>query len=161
MKPNEYGSFLGGGSQGQELHVPDEQGRSYDGEAVNVALKRERDMILARQTAQALAVKLGFSKTEVTLIASVISDLAREIFNQGSTGEMELKQVRQEQKIGIQLSVKASSASLSIFRMPQNHDSSSGSSTLELRGFARYMDEVIITYASGESAAITAIKWRR
>lgn len=125
----------------------------------NVPLKRERDMVLARQAARALALKLGFSKTEAILIASVVSDLTRQILDQGSTGEIVLKQVKQQQNIGIQLAVKASRpASLSIFRRP---DSSSGSSGPKLRGFARCMDEIIVTYPSGEDATVTAIRWKR
>lgn len=59
--------------------------------AVQVAIGSARDLVQARQRGRELAVTLGFSSTQATLIAAVISELARNIVEYAGRGEIILR----------------------------------------------------------------------
>lgn len=58
---------------------------------IRVKIASERDLVDARQQGRALAATLGFSSTRATLIASVISELARNIVEYAGSGEIQLR----------------------------------------------------------------------
>src|SRR5574340_1404407 len=57
---------------------------------VVVALKAPDDIVAARHAGRDLAVDLGFSLTDVTMIATAISEVARNIINYAGQGEIRL-----------------------------------------------------------------------
>jgi len=61
-----------------------------DGE-VQVAINSDQDIILARQKGRALAAELGFAASDATVIATAISELARNIVSYARRGEIALK----------------------------------------------------------------------
>ncbi len=58
---------------------------------IRVKIASERDLVDARQQGRQLAATLGFSSTRATLIASVISELARNIVEYAGSGEIQLR----------------------------------------------------------------------
>ena len=66
-----------------------------------VPIRSDLDIIVARQRGRELAAQLGFSDTDLTLIATAISELARNIVLYAKSGEIALKAVRQGDKRGI------------------------------------------------------------
>jgi serine/threonine-protein kinase RsbT len=58
---------------------------------IRVKISSERDLVDARQQGRQLAAALGFSSTRATLIASVISELARNIVEYAGSGEIQLR----------------------------------------------------------------------
>lgn len=58
--------------------------------AATVVVSESDDVIAARQQARVLAEKLGFSSTDVTLIATAVSEVARNIVEHAGTGSIEL-----------------------------------------------------------------------
>lgn len=59
--------------------------------AVQVPIGSARDLVQARQQGRELASTLGFSSTQATLIAAVISELARNIVEYAGRGEIVLR----------------------------------------------------------------------
>src|SRR5437899_12749982 len=55
-----------------------------------ISIQRDQDLVAARQKGRALAQQLGFSNSNLTLIATAISELARNILLYAKTGEMTL-----------------------------------------------------------------------
>lgn len=58
--------------------------------AIHVAIGSSKDLVGARQEGRSLAGTLGFSSTQATLVASVISELARNIVEYAGKGEIVL-----------------------------------------------------------------------
>lgn len=59
--------------------------------AVQVPIGSAKDLVQARQQGRELASALGFSSTQATLIAAVISELARNIVEYAGCGEIDLR----------------------------------------------------------------------
>jgi serine/threonine-protein kinase RsbT len=58
---------------------------------VRVQISCTEDVVQARQQGRALAVDIGFSRSEATLIAAAISELARNIVKYAGRGEIVLR----------------------------------------------------------------------
>jgi serine/threonine-protein kinase RsbT len=56
-----------------------------------IPISADKDVVLARQQGRLLALQLGFSTSEATLIAMAISELSRNIVSYAGTGTVTLK----------------------------------------------------------------------
>ncbi len=63
-------------------------GASAEAHEIRVAVGASEDVVQARQQGRSLAVSLGFSPSEATLMAAAISELARNIVKYASHGEI-------------------------------------------------------------------------
>src|SRR6516162_7946436 len=66
-----------------------------------IPIASDLDIVRARQTGRTEASKLGFSSTDLTLIATAISELARNIVMYAKEGEIVVRLVRSTEKRGI------------------------------------------------------------
>src|SRR5215469_4301138 len=66
-----------------------------------VAINSAADIVIARQKVRALAVEMGFRGSELTLIATAVSEVARNIITYAKRGEMVLKSAQQNGKMGL------------------------------------------------------------
>ena len=66
-----------------------------------VAILSEADIVTARQQGRTLAARLGFSLTEATLVATVISELARNILMYAGSGTIVLQTIDDRTPRGI------------------------------------------------------------
>lgn len=130
-------------------------------EEVEVAISSDRDIVLARQTGRGMAVELGFSSVDATLIATAISELARNIVSYARRGKIILRGIHASSRVGIL--VVASDEGPGILDVRQalkDGFSTSGSLGLGLPGVRRLMDEFVITSQSGQGTTVKVKKWR-
>ncbi|HEU4615665.1 MAG TPA: anti-sigma regulatory factor [Kofleriaceae bacterium] len=127
-----------------------------------VAIQREADIVLARQAGRQLAAELGFSTTEQTLIATAISEVARNIVVYAVQGEIVLTRTDEAGRVGIQ--VEAIDAGPGI----DNKDlalrdgySTKNSLGLGLPGARRLMDDFALESEVGRGTHVTMRKWKR
>jgi serine/threonine-protein kinase RsbT len=127
-----------------------------------VAIQREADIVLARQAGRQLAAELGFSTTEQTLIATAISEVARNIVVYAVQGEIVLTRTDEGGRVGIQ--VEAIDAGPGI----DNKDlalrdgySTKNSLGLGLPGARRLMDDFTLESEVGRGTHVTMRKWKR
>ena len=66
-----------------------------------MSIRTEVDVVIARQRGHELASKLRFSSSELTLIATAISEVARNIVIYAGTGEIVIRIVEQGQRRGL------------------------------------------------------------
>src|SRR5829696_7771424 len=66
-----------------------------------ISVASDRDILPARAEGRALADELGFSRTDCTLIATAISEVARNILVHAGSGELELRASREDRRYGI------------------------------------------------------------
>ena len=132
-----------------------------DGE-IQVAINSDQDIILARQKGRALATEMGFAQCDATLIATAISELARNIVSYARTGQITLKTVNGGNRQG--LAIIASDRGPGILDVPQalrDGFSTSGSLGMGLPGVRRLMDEFEITSQPDQGTTVVIKKWKQ
>jgi serine/threonine-protein kinase RsbT len=132
-----------------------------NGEVV-IPIKADGDVLVARQRARELAKPLKFSSSEITLIATAISEVARNIVTYAKHGEIVLTLVTQGRRRGIRVVAHDQGPGIeNIERAMQDGFSTSSSLGLGLPGSKRLMDEFDIVSALGKGTTVTMTKWER
>lgn len=127
---------------------------------IRVAIESDADIVTARERGRALAVQFGFSPTDAVLIATSISELARNIVLYAKRGEIRLEQITGNKGTGIQvIAADKGPGILDINLALQVGYSTSGGFGLGLPGVRRLMDEFQIESQVGHGTTVTAKKW--
>ena len=134
---------------------------SGPGEVV-VPIRADVDVVIARQKIRALVSDLRFSASELTLIATAISEVARNIVSYAGSGEIVMRVVRQGQRRGITVVARDKGPGIAdIERAMEDGFSTSRGLGLGLPGSKRLMDEFELVSEVGEGTEITMTKWER
>jgi serine/threonine-protein kinase RsbT len=129
---------------------------------IRVFVTSDADIVLARQRGRALAATLGFSASEATLIATVISELARNIVLYAGQGEVIVKQLERGARIGVSVVARDEGPGIpDVDHVMQAGYSTSGGLGLGLPGVRRLMDEFEIVSQVDKGTCVTARKWTR
>jgi len=129
--------------------------------SIRVPIHSDKDIVSARQEGRSVALKLGFSETDSTLIATAISELARNIVTYARHGEIRIRNLSNSSRQGIQVIAKDSGPGISNLRLAlQDGYSTSGSLGLGLPGVRRLVDEFTIDSQAGEGTVVTIKKWK-
>jgi serine/threonine-protein kinase RsbT len=127
-----------------------------------VEIRADADVLLARQKARELAKSLKFSGSELTLIATAISEIARNIVTYAKRGQIVLRLVSQGRRRGIRVVAKDEGPGIvDIARAMEDGYSTSSSLGLGLPGSKRLMDEFDIVSTIGKGTTVTMTKWER
>jgi signal transduction histidine kinase len=127
---------------------------------ITVPISSEHDIVAARHQGRALALALRFSPPQVTLIATAISELARNIVASAEKGEIRLTAVPESGREGIQVVARHRGSDVRDGRLAlRSVLSKSGGLGLGLPGVKRVSDEFDIV--SDEQPGMTAVfrKW--
>ncbi len=129
---------------------------------IRVAVISDTDVLNARQRGRALAAQLGFSSVDLTLIATAISEIARNMASYAQHGEMLFKPSQHGRKRGIVVIACDQGPGIpDLDRAMQDGYSTSGSLGLGLPGARRLMDDFEITSEVGKGTCVTMKKWTR
>jgi len=127
-----------------------------------VVINSDQDIVAARQRGRALAGELGFSATDSTLIATAISELARNIVSYARKGEITLKTIHGSSRHGILVVASDDGPGIPDVRQAMRDGfSTSGSLGLGLPGVRRLMDEFQIASQPGRGTTVTVKKWKQ
>lgn len=129
---------------------------------LRVAIKSDQDIVLARQKGKAMAIELGFSSGEATLIATTISELARNIISYAGEGQILLRAVQGTKRTGLSVTAADEGPGIpDIQQAMRDGFSTSGSLGIGLPGVRRLMDEFEITSQPNRGTTVTVKKWRQ
>jgi serine/threonine-protein kinase RsbT len=129
---------------------------------VRVPIQREGDIVLARQRGRELAKLSGFSSTDQTLVATAISEVARNIVAYATSGEVVLHALEEQGRRGIMVVARDEGPGISDTRLAmQDGYSTAKSLGLGLPGAKRIMDEFDLDSVAGRGTVITMKKWVR
>lgn len=132
-----------------------------NGEVV-VPIRADADVLLARQKARELAKPLKFSPSEITLIATAISEVARNIVTYAKQGEIVLRLVSKGPRRGIRVVAQDGGPGIAdLARAMEDGFSTSSSLGLGLPGSKRLMDDFDIVSTLGKGTTVTMTKWER
>ena len=129
---------------------------------VRVQIEREADIVLARQAGRQLAAQLGFSSTDQTLIATAISEVARNIVVYAQHGEIVLNRADDAGRVGIQVVAIDQGPGIDNKEMAMRDGYSTKNSLgLGLPGARRLMDDFALDSEVGRGTTVTMTKWKR
>jgi len=129
-------------------------------DVVQIAIRSDSDIVMVRQQARALAKELGFSASDLTLIATALSELARNIVEYAQQGEIILSQIKQGELRGLVIVARDSGPGIADIERAMLDGYSTGKGLgLGLPGAKRLMDEFEITSCAGQGTTIKATKW--
>lgn len=125
-------------------------------------IERDVDVVTARQEGRALALLLGFSSGDATVVATAISELARNIVLYAKGGEIVITLAEQGSRRGLKITARDEGTGIrDVERVLRRGYSTSGGLGLGLPGVRRMMDEFELVSQSGKGTVVTVKKWRR
>jgi serine/threonine-protein kinase RsbT len=128
---------------------------------VNVAICEDEDLVPARAQARALAERLGFSRTDATMIATAVSELARNIVVHVGQGEIALRALEDERRRGLVVIAHDTGPGIpDVEAALRDGYAGRGGLGLGLPGARRLMDEFSIVSERGSGTTVTMTKWR-
>jgi serine/threonine-protein kinase RsbT len=126
-----------------------------------VAIASDEDMVKARAEGRALAAQLGFSRTDATLVATAISEVARNIVVHAGHGEVVLRPVYDSHRYGLVVVARDSGPGIRDLEAAMRDGvGSPGGLGLGLPGAKRLMDEFHLDSRLGAGTTVTMKKWR-
>ncbi|KAB8137950.1 anti-sigma regulatory factor [Gracilibacillus oryzae] len=127
-----------------------------------VHIKKEWDIVGARQMGREKAKELGFGTVDQARIATAISELARNIYLYAETGKIYYEVVSDLNRVGLKIIASDNGPGISdISKMMEDGFSTSGGLGAGLPGVKRLMDDFDIDSEENNGTTITAIKWVR
>jgi serine/threonine-protein kinase RsbT len=131
-------------------------------EDMRVAVSRDADIVTARQLGRELAAKVGFVGSDLTLIATAISEVARNIISYADNGEILLGATSRDGREGLLVVAQDHGPGIPDIDLAMRDGYSTGRSLgLGLPGARRLMDEFEIVSELGRGTTVTMRKWRR
>jgi serine/threonine-protein kinase RsbT len=129
---------------------------------MHIPIRSESDIVLARQNGRSIAVAAGFSGSDLTVIATAISEVARNIVTYAKKGEIQISPVSDMGKTGLLIIASDEGPGIADISLAlQDGYSTSRSLGLGLPGVRRLMDEFSIDSEVGKGTTVTLKKWKR
>ena len=129
-------------------------------EEVSSPIESDADTVTARQAGRDMALRLGFTRTDATFIATAISEIARNITVHAGAGEIVVGELNEEGRTGLVVVARDEGPGIAdveaVMRRDYRSDIGLG---MGIWGAMRLMDEVDITSAPGEGTTVTMKKW--
>lgn len=130
------------------------------GDPVQVDVVVAGDIVLARQRGRDLALELGFSGSEVTLIAAAVSEIARNMVEHAAGGVMSFERTTRGRRRGIQIVARDQGPGIPNVAQAMQYGFSSGDGCgLGLPAARWLMDEFLIASKVGAGTTVTMKKW--
>ena len=127
---------------------------------VRVPIESDADLVSARAEARAMAERLGFPRPDPTLIATAISEVARNIVVHVGRGEIVLRPLEEKTRYGLVVIARDRGDGIRDVDAALRDDySGRGGLGLGLSGARRLMDEFDIA-SDADGTTVTMKKWR-
>jgi serine/threonine-protein kinase RsbT len=121
----------------------------------------DADIVPARARGRALANELGFSRIDATLVATAISEIARNIVVHAGRGEIELKPAYEPDRRGVVVVARDEGPGIrDVDTALREGFGTKGGLGLGLPGVRRIMDEFSIQTAPNQGTTVTMHMWR-
>ena len=125
-----------------------------------VPIEHDGDIVTARQKGRELAAASGLSMTDQTLIATAISEVARNIVVYAGRGEVVLTPLEDDGRRGVMVVARDEGPGIVNPELAMRDGYSSGNTLgMGLPGARRLMDEFELSTALGKGTTITMKKW--
>lgn len=128
---------------------------------VRLAINSDGDLVTARAEGRALAQRLGFPRPDPTLIATAISEIARNMLVHVGEGEIILKPSEEANRCGlVVIAIDHGPGIRDVEAALRDDYSGRGGLGLGMPGARRLMDEFEVASDPETGTAVTMRKWR-
>jgi serine/threonine-protein kinase RsbT len=129
---------------------------------LRVLIRSDADVLIARQRGRELARNAGLTSSDLTLVATAISELARNIFKYARQGEVLVGPLSDGGRRGIVIQARDEGPGIADVGLAmQDGYSTAGGLGLGLPGTKRLMDDFEIHSEIGRGTTVVAKKWVR
>jgi len=128
-----------------------------------IPIESDADVVTARQRARELAAAMDMTSTDQTLLATAISEVARNITTYAGRGEVYVSVVRDAAgREGVRVIARDEGPGIAdVERALQDGYTTGGGLGLGLPGARRLVDEFAIDTAPSRGTTVTLTKWSR
>jgi serine/threonine-protein kinase RsbT len=131
-----------------------------DDRTVQLPIDSDEHIVDARAEGRALATQLGFSRTDATLIATAISEVARNILVHAGSGEVAMRPEVGERRCGLVVVASDSGPGIrDVEAAMQEGFGTKGGLGLGLPGAKRIMDDFSVQ-TGGRGTTVEMAMWR-
>jgi serine/threonine-protein kinase RsbT len=125
-----------------------------------VTIRSAADIVAARQQGRTIAMAYGFTGSDLTVIATAISELARNILEHAATGEIVLAFSRGRERPGMLIVARDRGPGIpDLGRALQDGFTTGKGLGFGLPGVRRLMDEFEIDTQPGQGTVVSVKKW--
>lgn len=125
-----------------------------------VAINCAADIVTARQKGRTLAMELGFNGSDLTLIATAISEVARNIVDHAKRGEIFLEPIQQGSQYGVLIIARDEGPGIPDLAQAMQYGYSTRKGLgVGLPGAKWLMDEFEVDSKIGKGTTVTMKKW--
>jgi serine/threonine-protein kinase RsbT len=129
---------------------------------IRVAIRTDADVVTARQEARTMGAALGFSSTDLTLLATAISEIARNITTYAGEGEVALRVRTEAGRAGIEVVATDEGPGIVNVDLAMQDGYTTGNGLgLGLPGTRRLVDDFELETTPGVGTRIRMVKWTR
>lgn len=127
---------------------------------VLIPIESPADIIAARQKGRELAEQVGFSNSDLAVIATAISEVARNILEHASTGEVAIAPLKHGHRQGLKIVATDNGPGIADVRTVMQDGYSTGNGLgIGLPGTKRLMDRFEISSQPGKGTTVIMKKW--
>ena len=120
----------------------------------------ETDVAYASLDAKNFAKAIGFSKSDQCLIATSVSELARNIYVYAKTGKVFLKSLEESSRLGMEVVAEDFGPGIvDVDKAMEDNYSTAGTMGVGLPGTQRIMDEFELSSEVNRGTKVTIRKW--
>lgn len=137
------------------------RGQTRD-DIVRIPINRDADIVAARQAARELAVKAGLTGSDLTLLATAVSEVVRNIVRFTGGGELVVEVVEQDGRRGVHVVARDTGPGIADIEqaMADGYSTYAGLG-LGLPGARRLMDEFAVVSEADRGTTVTMIMWSK
>jgi serine/threonine-protein kinase RsbT len=129
---------------------------------IRVDIRTDADVVTARQEARTMGARLGFSSTDLTLLATAISEVARNITTYAGEGEVLLRVLDEDGRQGIEVLATDQGPGIDDVELAMQDGYTTGNGLgLGLPGTRRLVDDFSLETAPGAGTTVRLVKWIR
>jgi serine/threonine-protein kinase RsbT len=130
-------------------------------EEIRVPIESDADTVIARQAGRDVALRMGFTRTDATFVATAISEIARNITVHAGSGEIIVREVEEDGRTGLTVIATDGGPGIADVEavMRQDYRSNVGGLGMGIWGAMRLMDEVKIDSTPATGTTVTMRKW--
>lgn len=120
----------------------------------------DRDIVAAREAGRRLAAELGFPTVDQVVVATAISEVARNIISYAAAGDIDIAQLQDGHRRGLVIVARDSGPGIADLELAmQDGYSTGGGLGMGLPGCKRLMDDFGIVSSPGAGTTVTMRKW--
>jgi RNA polymerase sigma factor (sigma-70 family) len=129
---------------------------------IRIAVSEDPDIVTARQAARNVAADAGLPGTELTVVATAVSEIARNIVRFAGAGQILVEQLEETNRQGVRVVARdAGPGIVDLDQAMQDGYSTYQGLGLGLPGARRLMDEFEVVTKPGRGTTVTMTKWHK